>query len=139
VSEIHSAEHNNTLPGESGRRRTWPVGVPPMWLTRPRRPASTGAMAQPQERHDGPPPRLLNVWRALTGVVLLALAWAGLVLVAMFGAMVLPLLRSQHLTPRLALYALGAIGVCWVGVIALACLVTGAFCLSLAISRANWD
>jgi hypothetical protein len=139
VSEIHSAEHNNTLPGESGRRRTWPVGVPPMWLTRPRRSVSISATAQPQEQREGPPPRLLNVWRALAGVVLLALAWAGLVVVAMFGAMVLPLLRSQHLTPRLAVYALGAIGVCWVGVIALACLVTGAFCLSLAISRASWD
>jgi hypothetical protein len=140
MSEIHSSEHANALPGESGRRRSWPVGVPPMWLSKPRKPGA-GRAAQPPApvSRVGPPPRLLGLWRALVGIMLLGLAWAGLVLVAIFGSMVLPLLHSRRLTPTLLIYALGAIGVAWVAAVALCCIVTGAFCLSLAITRANWE
>ncbi len=112
-----------------------------MWLTRPRRPASVikPAAGRKVTAPEGPPPRLLGVWRALIGIILLALSWGGLVLVAMFGGMVWPLLVSRHITPRLGLYALGAIGICWIGIVSLCCLVTGAFCLSLAVSRASWE
>ena len=143
MSEIHThpqtPEHENTLPDESGRRRSWPVGVPPLWLTKPRKPASARSNGRPQTVREGPPPRLLGLWRALVGIVLLALSWAGLVVVAIFASMVLPLLRARPISPRLALYALGALGVAWIGIVALCCLVAGAFCLSLAIGRANWE
>jgi hypothetical protein len=141
MSEIHSTEHADVLPDESGRRRSWPVGVPPMWLSKPRKPGTGRAVPPPAPTtsHVGPPPRLLGLWRALAGIVLLGLAWAGLVVVAIFGSMVLPLLHSRHLTPSLLAYALGAIGVAWIALVALCCIVTGAFCLSLAITRANWE
>ncbi len=143
MSEMHThtqtPEHENTLPGESGRRRSWPVGVPPLWLSKPRKPASTRPNERQYTVREGPPPRLLGLWRALVGIVLLGLSWAGLVLVAIFAGMVLPMLSARPVSPRLALYALGALGVAWIGIVALCCLVTGAFCLSLAITRANWE
>lgn len=83
-------------------------------------------------------PGWLRLARAVVGIALLALAW-GMVMVALllaFNTLGIP--PHRHVIVRIALYILGALGALWLGVVAIAALVVGAFCLTLALTRRQW-
>ncbi|HEV8194106.1 MAG TPA: hypothetical protein VGP82_21880 [Ktedonobacterales bacterium] len=84
-------------------------------------------------------PPYLRLGRALVGFVLLALAWGCVVLVLLLANAVLSGLNEPlHVTLHLLLSLLGALAMIWLVVVALACLVAGAFSFSLALSHRDW-
>lgn len=115
--------------------------------------ARTGADEQPREagepwgEYDNPlppaaqsphAPGWLRLARAAAGILLLALAWG-----AVMGALLLVLNTlgippHRHVIARIALYVVGALGAFWLGVVALAAVITGAFCLTLALTNRDW-
>lgn len=85
------------------------------------------------------PPPLLRLRRLLVGVVLLALAWAGVLLVVYIAMALINGFPAQpHLSIRLALYLLGALGTAWLAIMTLASIIVGAFSLSLALTHSGW-
>jgi hypothetical protein len=85
------------------------------------------------------PPRGLRLLRALVGIMLLAFAWASLMATVALFQRVNPGMRLHALQTGLMLAALGeVIAGFWFAFVALTCLVTGAFSLSLAITRRGW-
>ena len=124
-----------------GKARTWPRGVPPLRLNR--RPGAIAAAAPaPSATQPVPtlanPPRLLWLRRLVTGVLLLALAWLCLLLVAALGMSAWASIPHQKLSLRMLLSILEAAGACWMGVVAIVCLLTGAFSLTLALTTRRW-
>ncbi|HEX8994505.1 MAG TPA: hypothetical protein VF812_00590 [Ktedonobacterales bacterium] len=84
-------------------------------------------------------PAHLRLTRLVLGVALLALAWgSSLIVVALSEALWGAFPRHLSLTARFALYVLGAIGIVWLAVVALALIVVGALSLSLALTRREW-
>ena len=137
MNDVGDAQPERDSTAEDGKRRTWPAGVPPMRLNRrvARRTANGGEAAN----YDVTPPRHLRLTRAFIGIALLTVAWAGLLLVFVVGQTVWARLRSQRpLSFHLSMYALSLAATCWVGVVAAACIVAGAFSLALAITRRGW-
>jgi hypothetical protein len=73
------------------------------------------------------------------GVLLLLLGWA-----ATTGCFALVRLlldgfpQEPSLVPRIGLYVVTALAAGWVGVVALACVIAGAFALSLALTSRGW-
>jgi hypothetical protein len=122
---------------DDGKRRTWPSGVPPMRLNR--RVARRTASGDEAASYDVTPPRHLRLTRAFIGLALLTVAWVGLLLAFVFGQTMWIKLRSPRpLSFHLSMYALSLAATCWVGVVAAACIVAGAFSLALAITRRGW-
>ncbi|HEU5343057.1 MAG TPA: hypothetical protein VFX31_05870 [Ktedonobacterales bacterium] len=84
-------------------------------------------------------PRRLRFTRLLMGIVLLGVAWAAALLVAELTESLMDVFPNQpSLTIRFGLYILGAIGLAWLAVVALALIVVGAFSLTLALTRRQW-
>lgn len=137
----HSQPDEKPDPAASqGKARTWPHGMPALRLNR-RAFAPAGiavsADAAPPSALDTPPP-LLWLRRLVTGLLLLGLAWLCLMLVAFLGVGALQSLPHQKISLHLLLYVLEAVGACWVGLAAIGCIVTGAFCLTLALTTNKW-
>jgi hypothetical protein len=120
------------------RRRTWPHGLPALRLNRiSHRPA---AQPRPEAAKDPPPhaPRYLGLLRFLIGLVLLVLAWAGALMVVLLVQTALRPAPHQRAIVHVALAILELGGGCWIGLAALACIVAGAFSLSLALTHRDW-
>lgn len=84
----------------------------------------------------GPAPRGLRLARLVAGLILLGVAWLCVALaLALAGA---ALDGFVHPGGRVAVTAFSVIAALWLGGVALASVVTGAFSLSLAIRRTGW-
>lgn len=84
-------------------------------------------------------PGYLRLTRLAMGVALLAVAWAAsLLLVALTDSLVDVFPHQPSLTARFGLYLLGAIGLVWLAMVALALIIVGAFSLTLALTRRQW-
>ena len=102
--------------------------------------------AQPESsgrarRHrDGRAPSLRGLrWtRAVAGFSLLAISWATIMTAIWLAENTLAIPPHRHPIVRIALYVLGAVGSCWLGVVAVAAVLTGAFCLMLALTSREW-
>ena len=138
MDDYSDAQPQGEVSAEDGKRRTWPAGIPPMRLNRSV--GSYRAGKQPATpTYDAAPPNYLRPLRAAIGIVLLSFAWIALLAVVIFGQMVWRRLTSARpLSFHLSLYVLSLAGTCWVAVVAIACIVAGAFSLALAITRRGW-
>ncbi len=140
MNESSDAERDR--PGESpSRTRTWPTGLPALRLYR----RQQVLVPPPELKGDAsaatsarPMPRLLRTKRALIGLALLALAWLGLLIVAMLGMAAWHVLPIQRLSFALVVALVEIVGACWIGMAALGCLLVGAFCVMLALTRQEW-
>lgn len=84
-------------------------------------------------------PGYLRVIRLALGLALLTAAWGASLLVVELTESLLNVFPHQaSLTIRFGLYLLGAIGIVWLAVVALALIVVGAFSLTLALTRRAW-
>jgi hypothetical protein len=84
-------------------------------------------------------PAHLRLTRLALGLALLTVAWATALLVAALGESLKDVFPHQpSLTIRFGLYLLGALGVTWLAVVALALIIVGALALSLALTRRGW-
>ena len=84
-------------------------------------------------------PGALRLIRLLAGVALLTVAWlTALLVVALSESLLSGFPHQPSLTERFALYLLGAVGILWLAVVALALILVGALSLSLAITRRGW-
>jgi hypothetical protein len=84
-------------------------------------------------------PGHLRVTRLAMGLALLAVAWvASLLVVALTESLLNVFPHQPGLTIRFGLYLLGAIGIIWLAVVALALIIVGAFSLTLALTRRAW-
>ncbi len=84
-------------------------------------------------------PGHLRLTRLVMGLALLAVAWvASLLVVALTESLLTVFPHQPSLTTRFGLYVLGAIGIIWLAVVALALIVVGAFSLALALTRRGW-
>jgi hypothetical protein len=84
-------------------------------------------------------PGYLRLTRLAMGVALLAVAWAAsLLVVALTESLVDVFPHQPSLTARFGLYILGAIGLAWLAMVALALIIVGAFSLTLALTRRQW-
>lgn len=85
------------------------------------------------------PPRALRPTRLVAGLVLLLGAWLATVGALLLGRSVLTgLPDGMDLPFQIGLYILTALGALWLVVVALACLATAAFALSLAVTTRRW-
>lgn len=84
-------------------------------------------------------PGYLRLTRLALGLALLAVSWgASLLVVALTESLLNGFPHQPSLTIRFGLYVLGAIGIVWLAVVALALIVVGAFSLTLALTRRRW-
>lgn len=83
-------------------------------------------------------PGWLMLARIVTGLALLAMAWGTLMVALLLAFNTLGIPPHRHVIVRIALYIVGALGALWLGVVALAALIVGAFCLTLALTRRQW-
>jgi hypothetical protein len=143
MQDVSESEREQDAGMSAARHRTWTqlpalrIGRRAQWRTRKVAQAGEAAPVIPAA-HAVWRPRLLRLWRALIGLALLAFGCA----LAMFGAMVFeaiwrPLPR-HGLVQAVALQVLGAAGLGFLMVVALSCIVTAAFALSLAITQQDW-
>jgi hypothetical protein len=80
-----------------------------------------------------------RLWRVLSGTALLALAWGLLlVLISLTNAAWSFLHGPRALLLRAGASAGAALGVLWLAVAVIACLLAGAYCLMLAVTRRSW-
>jgi hypothetical protein len=85
------------------------------------------------------PPHWLRPLRYLAGILLLAIAWAATAAVfALVGLLLGGFVQEPSLPVRLGLVVLTALGVAWLAIVALACVVAAAFSLGLAITSRGW-
>lgn len=140
MDETSTGQPNDHPAASQGKARTWPHGIPPLRLNRRAIvPAAAGASPANQVVPVlAAPPRLLWLRRLLVGVLLLAAAWLCLLIVATLGMDAWAGIPHQRVSLRLLLYVLEAAGACWVGMVAIGCLVVGAFCLTLAFTTRKW-
>lgn len=120
------------------RRLTDSARMPALRLNRPVQRAQTER--RPAVVYDNAAPGHLRFTRLLVGLALLAAAWACILLVV---AMVVTLsagLPHQHLSlsVNILLWALGAFGMVWLAVMAIALILVGAFSFALALTRRKW-
>jgi len=132
-------------PGAFAARDSWGPEIPALRLTQvgAAREPPEGAPAAIPPDYDSPAPRLLRAIRALAGLALLLLAWGATTAALALGGS-LPAGPphgpglSLGVVLGLALYVLTALGAAWLAVVALACVVAGAFALSLALGARGW-
>ena len=138
MDDIGDAQSQGDVSASDSKRRTWPAGVPPLRLNR-RATRYNEGRRHSAPSYDDTPPTYLRPLRALVGLVLLTLAWVGLLVVVVVGQLVWRRLTSQRpLSFHLSLYVLSLAGTCWIAIVALGCIVAGAFSLALAITRRGW-
>ena len=89
-------------------------------------------------RSATPAPWWLRPVRAVFGVGLLATAWGAIMLALWLAIRTLGVPPHRHVIVRLALYVVGTLGACWLGLAALAAVLGGAFCLMLAATNHDW-
>jgi hypothetical protein len=122
------------------QRRFWTTTMLPLRITRA---ASQRQQATKSPRPtlalDAPPPPFLRPLRLLSGMLLLALAWGGVLLVLTLAQPLANGFPRHHLTLHVLLSLLSVLGACWIGVATLACIVAGAFCLMLALTSRGWQ
>lgn len=88
---------------------------------------------------SGPPaPGWLRLARGITGFALLVGAWGAGLGALLLGMNMLALASHSHLAVRVLLYLAGALGIVWLGALALTALIVGAFCLTLALRNRDW-
>lgn len=85
-----------------------------------------------------PAPAWLRAARAVAGIGLLALSWAAIMAAIWLAFNTLGIPPHRHPIVRIALYVLGAVGSCWLGIVAIAAVLAGAFCLMLALTTREW-
>lgn len=83
-------------------------------------------------------PGWLRPLRALVGLLLLAVSWTCLMAAILLSLNTLAIPPHRHVIVRIALYIVGAIGIAWLAVVALAAVIAGAFCLTLALTNRDW-
>ena len=84
-------------------------------------------------------PGYLRLIRLAMGLALLTMAWGASLLVVELTESLLNVFPHQaSLTLRFGSYMLGAIGIVWLAVVALALIIVGAFSLTLALTRRAW-
>lgn len=96
----------------------------------------------PRTGLDLRPPWYLQGVRLLVGLALLALAWGGVLLVFLlgqFGVSPIAAASREHFASQIALHALSLGGACFVGLIALGCVVVGAFALLAGLQSHGWQ
>lgn len=138
MDDISDTQARDDLSASDSKRRTWPAGVPPLRLNR-RTTRYDRRKSSDAPTYDSTPPAHLRALRAFIGVALLALAWVGLLAVVVVGQMLWRRATSQRpLSFHLSLYILSLAATCWVAIVAIACIVAGAFSLALAVTRRGW-
>lgn len=96
--------------------------------------ATPGAFARPTGRSF-----VARIGRALAGLALLAAAWGGGVLLILFAQSAWGTAAGDGpLAVRIGIAALGGLGALWLALAAVACLLSGAYCLTLALTRRRW-
>ncbi len=84
-------------------------------------------------------PRRLRLVRLVAALGLLTVAWgATLLVVALSESLVNAFPHQPSLTLRFGLYVMGALGILWLGIMALSLIVVGALSLALALTRRGW-
>jgi len=140
MNDISHSQPDDQPAASQGKARTWPHGAPALRLNRralvPVVTAGTDGAAV--SALDAAAPKLLRLRRLVAGVLLLALAWLCLMLVAFLGLGAWESIPHQRISPHLLLSVLELVGACWVGLAALGCIITGAFCLTLALTTRRW-
>jgi hypothetical protein len=143
MQDVSESEREQDAGASAARHRTWTrlpalrIGGRAQW--RVRKGAHTGE-ATPATRaaHALSPPRLLRLWRASIGLALLALGCGLAMLSAVVFDVIWRPLPRHGVAQAVALRVLGAAGLGFLVVIALSCIVTAAFALSLAITQKEW-
>lgn len=118
------------------RKKTWPHGMPALRLSRtPHRSRPVSAPVSGGQgglhAHRG----LLRMLRLVTGLALLVIAWACVLAdVALIRVAVRAAAPARGLGHYLGA-VLGVAAACWIGLMALVCIVAGAFFLTIALTR----
>lgn len=142
--EQHPAP-SRSRPVSANHSATWPRGMPALRISRIRRTGDPSQWAAALNQTPQPAvlqlaaPTWLRPLRAGVGIALLVLAWGSLVAVALLATNLWAALPTR-LDPsiNLLLYVVDVVGVCWLLVCAVASIITGAFCLMLALTRRGW-
>lgn len=101
-------------------------------------PSASGGRRRRLQLVQAPAPRGLRLARAVVGLGLLVLSWATIMGAIWLAFNTLGIPPHRHPIVRIALYVLGAVGSCWLGVMAVAAVLAGAFCLMLALTTREW-
>ena len=148
MDETHGDTPNQyTEAAQSKRRRTGSQEMPALRLGR----RITFNRAQQQQRNaatgvstatitaDTSAPPLLRLLRFVVGVVLLGLAWIGILAVVMLAQLITQPATRAHIITHLLFDVAVASAACLIGITVLGCLITGAFCLTLALTSRDWQ
>jgi hypothetical protein len=82
---------------------------------------------------------LLRLWRLLGGIGALAAAWGfTVVLLVLYNAMWGFVSGPEELLARVGVAVSGALVALWLAVAVIACLLAGAYCLMLGLTRRSW-
>ncbi len=117
------------------RKRTWPHGMPALRLSRtPRRPRHTHEKVHEGgaglHAHRG----WLRLMRLVIGLALLVLAWGGVLIDIALAHGVLHASQRVRALQRFVVAVLQVAAAGWIGLMVLACIVAGAFFLTLALT-----
>lgn len=130
------AEAERDLSASDIRKRTWPHGMPALRLSRT--PHRSRPVAAPSESgrdglhaHRG----LLRLTRLVVGLVLLVISWGGVLADVALTQAVLNTSGPPRGLGRYLGVALEIAAACWIGLMALVCIVAGAFFLTLALGN----
>lgn len=130
----------------SSRRKTWPQDMPALRLGRrvtfrhTQRPGTASTdTASATLALDASPPRFLRLLRLVVGVLLLGLAWVGILAVVMVAQTLIQPVTRQHVITHLLFDIVLAGATCLIGITVLGCLIVGAFCLTLALTNRDWQ
>jgi hypothetical protein len=122
-----------------GRARVAPSPV----VDAPSTPGAPDTPGAPEVASPPPPalaraPWYLRLLRLAVGLTLLVLAWCGVLGITLLARSALRPVPAAHavLASVVAVLKLGA--ACWVGIATLACIIAGAFSLSLALTHRDW-
>lgn len=137
--------------GQSTRRKSWTQDMPALRLGR----RVAFRRTQRQEAVDSgiagsdtagatltlntSPPRFLRLIRFVVGVMMLGLAWVGILTVVMLAQALIQPITRQHLITHLLFDIALVSATCLVGITVLGCLILGAFCLTLALINSDWQ
>lgn len=148
MDETHSdTPEQYTEAGQSKRRRTGSQEMPALRLGR----RITFNRAQQQQKNvpsgvstatitaDTSAPPFLRLLRFVVGVALLGLAWAGILAIIMLAQVITQPATRLHILTHLLFDVAIAGAACLIGVTVLGCLITGAFCLTLALTSRDWQ